>query len=78
MKTLVTSVRLKPQTLDRLNNLAKLTARTKNYYINQAVEDKLDDLEDLYYGEKTLREIHEGKQKTVPAGELYKELGLED
>lgn len=38
----------------RLDELAKLTGRTKTYYIRQALEEKLDDLEDLYTAEHRL------------------------
>lgn len=38
----------------RLDELARLTGRTKTYYIRQALEEKLDDLEDLYTAEHRL------------------------
>lgn len=40
----------------RLDELAKLTGRTKTYYIRKALEEKLDDLEDLYTAEHRLEQ----------------------
>lgn len=48
------SVRLEDSLEKRLDELAKLTGRTKSYYIRQALEEKLDDLEDLYIAEHRL------------------------
>ena len=50
------SVRLEKSTEKRLDDLAKLTGRTKSYYIRQALEEKLDDLEDLYIAEHRLEQ----------------------
>ncbi|MEX0780172.1 MAG: TraY domain-containing protein [Balneolales bacterium] len=38
----------------RLDELAKLTNRTKTFYIRQALEEKLDEVEDLYVAEQRL------------------------
>jgi len=48
------TVRLEDSLEKRLDELAKLTGRTKSYYIRQALEEKLDDLEDLYIAEHRL------------------------
>jgi len=48
------TVRLGDSVEKRLDELAKLTGRTKTYYIRQALEEKLDDLEDLYTAEHRL------------------------
>jgi len=50
------SIRLEKSTEKRLDDLAKLTGRTKSYYIRQALEEKLDDLEDLYIAEHRLEQ----------------------
>jgi len=47
---------------NRLRKLAELTGRTKTYYIRQALEEKLDELEDVYIAEQRLEE---------PEGELW-------
>lgn len=58
-----------------IDALAKRTSLSRSFLINQAVEHSL---EDIYLAEQVLEEIKTGKQKTVPASELYKELGLEN
>ncbi len=55
------TVRLKPEDQKRLDSLAKLTGRTKSYYIRQAIEEKLDEMEDLYIAEQRI-EQPEGKR----------------
>jgi len=55
------TVRLEDSIEKRLDELARLTGRTKSYYIRQALEEKLDDLEDLYFAEHRL-EKSEGER----------------
>ncbi|TVQ14548.1 MAG: TraY domain-containing protein [Balneolaceae bacterium] len=50
------TVRLGKAVEKRLDALAKLTGRTKTFYIRQALEEKLDDLEDLYTAEQRLEQ----------------------
>lgn len=51
-----TTVRLGKDIEQRLEQLARLTGRTKTYYIRQALEEKLDELEDLYTAEHRLEQ----------------------
>lgn len=48
------SVNLGKEMESRLNHLAKLTGRTKTYYIREAVKQRLEELEDIYIAEKRL------------------------
>ncbi len=50
------SVRLTKESEKRLDNLAKLTGRTKSYYVRKAVEEKLEELEDIYLAEQRIEE----------------------
>ncbi|MEP0006056.1 MAG: type II toxin-antitoxin system VapB family antitoxin [Balneola sp.] len=50
------TVRLGESVERRLDELAKLTGRTKTYYIRQALEEKLDEMEDLYMAEQRIEE----------------------
>ncbi len=68
------SVRLGDEIERRLEALAKLTGRTKTYYIKQAVIEKLEDMEDIYMAERALE--NPGKRATLE--ELERELGLDD
>jgi len=42
------SIRLDENLDARLARLARLTGRSKSFYVKQALEDQIEDLEDLY------------------------------
>jgi RHH-type rel operon transcriptional repressor/antitoxin RelB len=44
----MTAVRLDPQIEKRLTKLAASTGRSKSYYLRQALEEHLEDMEDAY------------------------------
>ncbi len=75
-KSCVTSVRLKPEIFSRLEKLSKKSSRTKSYYINTALTEMIEDFEDMCDAEEVLARIRSGKEKTIPAEVLYKEIGL--
>ena len=50
------ALRLPPEIEKRLDELAKLTGRTKSFYARQAILEYIDDLEDLYLAEQRVRE----------------------
>lgn len=68
------SIRLAEDIEARLEHLAKLTGRTKTYYIRQAILEKLEDLEDIYMAEQVL----ENPGKRYTSSEVRQELGLDD
>lgn len=51
---------------DRLENLAEKTGRSKSFYIRQALEEHLEEMEDIYLAEERFRTL----AKTVPLNEL--------
>lgn len=71
------ALRLPAEIETRLDNLAKLTGRTKSYYAREAILEHLDDLEDLYLAERRLEDIRAGRTKTLPLEEVMKYYGLE-
>jgi RHH-type rel operon transcriptional repressor/antitoxin RelB len=73
-----TAVRLPDETYERLQNLAHRTGRTATFYIREAIEEKLQDLEDLYLAEEVTRRRQEGESKTYSLKEMAGELGLDD
>ena len=62
----------------RLGELAEATGRTKSYYAREAIIEKLEDLEDIYYAEKVLEDIKAGRSRTYSLEEVKRELGLDD
>jgi len=70
------SVRLPKELADRLNNLAKSTGRTKTYYIQEALLDKVSDLEMIYLAQKRNEDVRAGRSKTYSLEEVIEENGL--
>lgn len=71
-----TAVRLADETYERLKVLADRTGRTATYYIRQAVETHLNDLEDLYLAEEAIRRINRGDSEIISGEEFWR--GLDD
>lgn len=74
---MATSIRLDPAIEQRLDRLARLTGRTKAYYLRELVTDGLVDLEDVYLAEQRLTDIKSGRSETVSLEALMKRYGLE-
>lgn len=71
-----TAVRISDETYARLQALAAQTGRTATYYIREAIDEHLDDLEDVYLAEKTLERIRRGEETVINAEEFWR--GLAD
>ena len=70
------SIRLPEDIEERLEHLATQTGRSKKFYVMQAIEQQLDDLEDIYLAEKRLEDIRAGRSKTHTLDEVERDLGL--
>lgn len=73
-----TSVRLAPETEQRLDQLAMRTGRSKAFYLREMIEQGIEDLEDYYLGHEVLARVHSGQEQTHTAENVRKELGLVD
>jgi len=73
-QTVVT--RFDVDTVNRLTNLAKLTGRTKSYYIKEAVKEKLDDMELVYLAQSRSEDVRAGRSSTISLGELQEKYEL--
>ncbi len=73
-----TAVRLPDETYERLQALAARTGRTATFYIRQAIEEHIEDLEDIYLAESVVERIERGEVATRPFTEVMSELGLDD
>lgn len=71
-----TAVRLPDETYERLKALADQTGRTTTYYIREAIEEYLEDLEDIYLSGQILERVRQGKERTYSLEEMRKKLGL--
>ena len=63
------AVRLTKEIEDRLTSLAEKTGRTKSFYIRQALEEHLEEMEDIYLAEERYRTLG----KTVSLDEMLNE-----
>lgn len=72
------SIRLPDELGERLKVLAKQTGRSKTYYIIEAIEKHLEDLEDIYIAEQMIERIRSGKEKIYSFEEVKKHLELDD
>ncbi|TCA74248.1 TraY domain-containing protein [Rhizobium leguminosarum bv. viciae] len=71
-------LQLPPDIEARLIELSKRTGRRKSFYVRQAIIAHLDDLEDVYLGERRLEELRRDEGDTVPLAELTARYGLDD
>jgi RHH-type transcriptional regulator, rel operon repressor / antitoxin RelB len=72
------SIRISDDLSRRLQKLAKRTGRTKTFYVVKAVQQHLEDLEDIYTAEQRLIDLREGRSLTYTLDEVERELGLEN
>jgi RHH-type transcriptional regulator, rel operon repressor / antitoxin RelB len=72
------AIRIPDETYDRLQALALRTGRTSTFFIREAIEAHLDDLEDIYRAETVLAEHQLGKSKNYSLAEASRILGLDD
>lgn len=73
-----TAIRLPDETYERLQTLAARTGRTATYYIREAIEQHIEDLEDIYLAEQELERVRRGESRIYSLKEVEDELGLGD
>jgi len=72
------SVRLDDELDARLERIARLTGRSKSFYVKQALGEQIQDLEDLYLARKVAKRVAEGRDDLIPLEDLERELGVAD
>ncbi len=72
------AVRLPEDTDSRLAALAAKTGRTKTFYVREAIEAHLEDLEDYYLAAEVSERIARGEEDTISLAELMVRYDLED
>ena len=75
---MATSIRLSPETEQRLALLASQTGRTKAFYLREIIDRGLEDIEDYYLAADVLERIRKGQEQVHAAEDVRKELGLDD
>ena len=71
------SIRLDPNTVSRLEELAQQTGRSKSYYLRELIEGGLADMEDFYLADAAMERVRKGQEKLVDGQVVRKELGLD-
>jgi RHH-type rel operon transcriptional repressor/antitoxin RelB len=72
------AIRLPIELEQRLNELAKITGRSKTFYTREALSKYIEDMEDIYLAEQTLISIRKGESRTYSLEEVKRDLKLED
>ncbi len=75
---MATSIRLAPQTEQRLDRLASNTGRTKAFYLRKMIEKGLEDMEDLYDAEQATLARRAGKSESISLEQVMKQYGMEN
>jgi len=73
-----TSIRLAPETEQRLDFLVSQTNRSKAYYLRLMIENGIEDMEDYYLAADVLERVRSGKEKIHSSQSVRKELGLDN
>ena len=75
---MATSLRLAPETEQRLDFLAAQTGRTKAYYLRELIEQGLEDMEDYYLAAEVPERVRKGQEPVHSAADVRTDLGLDD
>lgn len=73
---MVVAVRLPEDLERRLGELSRHTGRSKSFYVRQALEEHLEDLEDQYWADEAVKQWQASGGKTRSLDDLKGELGL--
>lgn len=72
------TIRLPDEMENRLNVLAEATNRPKSFYVREALERSLEDIEDVYLAESALERFRASGESAIPLAELERRLDLAD
>jgi RHH-type transcriptional regulator, rel operon repressor / antitoxin RelB len=75
---MATSIRLAPETEQRLDYLASQTGRTKAFYLREIIENGIQEMEDYYLAADVLARVRQGKEQVHSAADVRRDLGLDN
>jgi RHH-type rel operon transcriptional repressor/antitoxin RelB len=74
---MATSIRLAPETEQRLDFLSAHTGRTKAYYLREIIEQGIGKLEDYYLAADVLERVRKGQERVHTAADVRRDLRLD-
>ena len=74
---MATSIRLAPETEQRLDFLDSQTGRAKAFYLRELIERGLEDMEDYYLAADVLERLRQGKEKVYSSADVRDDLDLD-
>ena len=75
---MATSIRLAPETEQRLDFLASQTGRTKAFYLREMIEQGIQEMEDYYLAADVLARVRDGKELVHSAADVRRDLGMDE
>ena len=75
---MATSIRLDPETEQRLDYLSSHTGRTKAYYLREIIENGIEEMEDYYLAADVRERVRKGQEPVHSASDVRKDLGLDN
>ncbi|HHB76729.1 MAG TPA: ribbon-helix-helix protein, CopG family [Desulfobulbus sp.] len=72
------SIRLPEDLEKRLSCLSQATKRSKSYYVREAIERFLEDIEDAYLAETAYEDFLKSGENAVPLNVVERSLDLAD
>jgi RHH-type rel operon transcriptional repressor/antitoxin RelB len=72
-----TTIQLDPEIDARLEQLAKATGRTKEFYLKELIQQGMDELEDAYLGALEADRVRRDESSTRPLDAVMQDLGLD-
>lgn len=77
MSSAVISLRVDDGQMERLKSLSQRTGRPVSYYVREALEAHLEEIEYIYQLEAEAEAVRRGELETVGIDELRAKLGLD-
>lgn len=68
------AVRLDDELYERLKAMADKTGRTATFYVREAIEEHLEDLEDTFLAEQALGNLKSGHDDILSGDEFWNDL----
>jgi RHH-type rel operon transcriptional repressor/antitoxin RelB len=72
------TIQLDPDIESRLDELARVTGRSKDVYVRELIQQGMDELEDTVLGALEAERVHRGTSSTRPLDAVMADLGLDD